>query len=271
MGDLGKALINKFSGAVKKVLEFLGLKKDSGIFAQIGRMMVDEIALGIADRMKKIPNLLSKLGGFAGAGIGGLLGGFSYSGPAGNYVALGKAMAAAVGWTGAQWNALFRLWQGESGWNPAALNKSSGAFGIPQALPAGKMGTAALSGPLMSMARAQIAWGLGYIKSVYGSPLNAFSKWLARSPHWYHQGGPIFEDIVGFGRSGRTYGFQRGERVVARGRDVWSGAITVDARLIINGPMSNDLLARMEGIAAKHANAVGEAIIRGVTKRGSGR
>jgi hypothetical protein len=37
----------------------------------------------------------------------------------------------------------------------------------------------------------QIKWGLQYIKDRpdYGSPAAAYSKWLARSPHWYDDGG----------------------------------------------------------------------------------
>ena len=83
--------------------------------------------------------------------------------------ALGKAMAAAYGWTGDQWNALYNLWERESGWNNQAENASSGAYGIPQALPASKMygGT---SSPTL-----QIQWGLGYISQRYGSPEGAWA------------------------------------------------------------------------------------------------
>lgn len=98
---------------------------------------------------------------------------------------LGQKMAAYYGWTGNQWAALNNLWMGESGWNNFARNPSSGAFGIPQALPPGKMGSLAASGN----AAAQISWGLQYIKQVYGSPAEAYRRWLNRSPHWYDTGG----------------------------------------------------------------------------------
>src|SRR5262249_24617970 len=42
-------------------------------------------------------------------------------------VKLGQEMAAARGWIGDQWTALYQLWMHESGWNPAARNASSGA------------------------------------------------------------------------------------------------------------------------------------------------
>ena len=50
-------------------------------------------------------------------------------------------MLAARGWSG-QFGCLDSLWQRESGWNYQAYNASSGAFGIPQALPGGKMASA---------------------------------------------------------------------------------------------------------------------------------
>src|SRR5215831_18848729 len=82
-------------------------------------------------------------------------------------IAIGKVLATAYGWgTGNEWGSLVTLWNGESGWNNKARNPSSGAYGIPQALPASKMGT--LANPPVSSAGAQIAWGLRYIKQVYG-------------------------------------------------------------------------------------------------------
>lgn len=96
---------------------------------------------------------------------------------------IGMSLAAAYGWTGSEWTALDTLWDGESGWDNRAKNPTSGAYGIPQALPASKMGS--LANPPMSSASAQIAWGLKYIKQVYGSPSRALAAWQSRSPHWY--------------------------------------------------------------------------------------
>ena len=56
----------------------------------------------------------------------------------------------------------------ESGWNPRAANPSSGAYGIPQAMPGSKMASAGPDWP--SSAATQIRWGLNYIKNTYGSP-----------------------------------------------------------------------------------------------------
>ncbi len=88
------------------------------------------------------------------------------------------------GWTStAQYNCLVNLWVGESGWRWSAKNSSSGAYGIPQSLPASKM--ARFGADYRTNPRTQIKWGLWYIKMSYGSPCNAWSTWQSRSPHWY--------------------------------------------------------------------------------------
>ncbi|TDX78531.1 septal ring factor EnvC (AmiA/AmiB activator) [Rathayibacter sp. PhB151] len=78
---------------------------------------------------------------------------------------------------------LIPLWNGESGWRWNALNRSSGAYGIPQALPASKMAT--YGADYQTNAATQIDWGLAYISDRYGSPCAAWSAWNNRSPHWY--------------------------------------------------------------------------------------
>ena len=76
------------------------------------------------------------------------------------------------GWGKRQWTPLWKLWNRESGWNKYAENPYSGAYGIPQAVPGDKM---AAAGPnWRTSARTQIIWGMGYIKSRYGDPWNAW-------------------------------------------------------------------------------------------------
>jgi hypothetical protein len=84
---------------------------------------------------------LSALGSLAGKGLNLLGSLFGVGGGGGNSpnIALGQAMAAAFGWTGGQWTALKNLWTRESGWSTTARNPASGAYGIPQALPASQM------------------------------------------------------------------------------------------------------------------------------------
>lgn len=73
------------------------------------------------------------------------------------------------------------LWGRESGWSVTACNTYSGAYGIPQALPAIKM--ASVGPDWQTDARTQILWGLRYIKARYGSPLLAWEHELAVG--WY--------------------------------------------------------------------------------------
>jgi TP901 family phage tail tape measure protein len=113
------------------------------------------------------------------------VGGPSGSGNTAN-MALGRALMLAMGMGPEQWPALKALWIGESGWNENAVNSSSGAGGIPQALPASKMGPG-----WQGNARQQILWGLNYIRGRYGTPAAAYAAWMARSPHWYTRGGVI--------------------------------------------------------------------------------
>lgn len=101
--------------------------------------------------------------------------------------AIGRQLASQMGWDGSQWTALDNLWEHESGWNPKAKNPSSGAYGIPQALPYSKMPKTAWpeSAGGNSDATAQIQWGLNYIKGRYGTPGMAWAFWQRQNPHWY--------------------------------------------------------------------------------------
>lgn len=100
--------------------------------------------------------------------------------------AIAKKLAASYGWdSGAQWDALVWVWDHESSWSNTAKNKSSGAYGIPQALPATKLPKAGRPAELggTSDAGAQISWGLSYIKARYGDPVKTKAFW--QSHHWY--------------------------------------------------------------------------------------
>jgi hypothetical protein len=94
---------------------------------------------------------------------------------------IAMAMLPGYGWSPSEFGCLKSLWEQESGWNPYAANPSSGAYGIPQALPGSKMATA---GPdWQSNPATQITWGLGYIRSTYGSPCGAWAHESAAG--WY--------------------------------------------------------------------------------------
>lgn len=89
--------------------------------------------------------------------------------------------ASQYGWGADQFRCLDNLWQKESGWSYTAYNASSGATGIPQSLPGSKMATAGAD--WQTNATTQITWGLGYIKSAYGTPCSAWSH--SQSMNWY--------------------------------------------------------------------------------------
>lgn len=86
---------------------------------------------------------------------------------------IAMSMLAQYGWSSSQFSCLDPLWERESGWNPAAANPYSGAYGIPQALPGSKMASAGADWE--TNPATQIRWGLEYIKATYGSPCAAWS------------------------------------------------------------------------------------------------
>lgn len=78
-----------------------------------------------------------------------------------------------------QTSCLINLWNKESGWNPNSVNKSSGACGIPQALPCSKIKNSEGSNDW----KAQIRWGIKYINVRYKSPCKAWNHFQKKN--WY--------------------------------------------------------------------------------------
>jgi len=95
--------------------------------------------------------------------------------------AVGQELMLSWGFSSDQWSCLDSLWQKESGWNHTADNPSSSAYGIPQALPGGKMDSAGADWE--TNPATQITWGLGYIEGRYGTPCAAWSH--SRANNWY--------------------------------------------------------------------------------------
>jgi hypothetical protein len=92
---------------------------------------------------------------------------------------IARAQLAQRGWSD-QYGCLDSLWSKESGWSVYAAN-SSGAYGIPQALPGSKMASA--GSDWRTNPATQIRWGLGYIGSTYGSPCSAWRH--SQNHNWY--------------------------------------------------------------------------------------
>ena len=104
------------------------------------------------------------------------------TGTAGEYQAYAKEyISSTYGWGEDQFAALIKLWNKESGWNANAHNPNSGAHGIAQALPASKM--ASSGADYYTNGETQIRWGVKYIASRYGSPINAWNHSVQKN--WY--------------------------------------------------------------------------------------
>lgn len=76
-------------------------------------------------------------------------------------------------WSSAQMSCLNTLWNRESHWNFQAHNYSSGASGIPQAMPATKMSE--IASDWRTNPVTQIKWGIRYIYLRYGTPCKALT------------------------------------------------------------------------------------------------
>ncbi|WP_046468921.1 aggregation-promoting factor C-terminal-like domain-containing protein [Allosalinactinospora lopnorensis] len=101
--------------------------------------------------------------------------------PDGDPKSIAKSLLGDYGWSASEFDCLEPLWEQESSWDPSAENPSSGAYGIPQALPGSKM--ASEGSDWQTNPATQIKWGLGYIDDRYGSPCEAHSHSQANG--WY--------------------------------------------------------------------------------------
>jgi hypothetical protein len=135
----------------------------------------------------------SAAGGSGGSGVGAI------GGDEAANAALARRMF--PGWSvGSAWAAWNDLEMREAGWNRFARNPGSGAYGIPQALPASKLPFAgqAAGG---SHAGPQIEWMHDYILGRYGSVEAADAH--ERAVHWYGSGlsGGVFTSptLIGVG------------------------------------------------------------------------
>lgn len=105
------------------------------------------------------------------------------AGSSGPLQSIAKQMLGQLGW-GSQWPQFNALEMREAGWNPSAANPSSGAYGLPQALPPGKMASAGADWRTNPVT--QLRWMMGYIGARYGSPAGAWAH--ETSFGWYRNG-----------------------------------------------------------------------------------
>ena len=81
------------------------------------------------------------------------------------------------GYTEADFTATVYIITHESGWSVTATNPSSGAYGLPQALPGSKMVSAGAD--WATNYQTQLKWFWGYCAQRYGSIQGAYTYWLA--------------------------------------------------------------------------------------------
>ena len=86
-----------------------------------------------------------------------------------------QVIAAGAGVTGSEWTAMSTLIRRESGWDPYAVNPTSGACGLPQALPCSKLGGLDLQN--------QVLWMIRYVRGRYGTFHVALGHSYSRG--WY--------------------------------------------------------------------------------------
>ncbi len=167
----------------------------------------------------------SRFGGIAGPG----------GGAPGMNAALAQLMYGNIMGRG-DWPAWNYVAMRESGWNQFATNASSGAYGIPQALPFSKMPRAAWPGWAggSSNPAAQISWMWNYMRGVYGGPQGAAAHEAAFN--WYDRGGYLPPGLSlaynGTGRPERvggaaTYIINISPAPLARPADIGREVVTV--------------------------------------------
>jgi hypothetical protein len=133
-------------------------------------------------------------------------GGVSGAGPTGGDAAANLAIARSMfPWPSSMWPSFNTLEMHEAGYNRFARNPSSGAYGIPQALPPTKMPFAAQAAG-GSHAGPQLSWMYAYIAQRYGNPVNAWNQYYA------HPGGVGY-----YGSGGMVPGYAAGGSVASRG------------------------------------------------------
>jgi phage-related protein len=179
------ALATGNSTAFKNALDGLVHTNTSGDLAtmmtQIPKTMISDAVGGIASA---ISSFVSASTASSGGGAGG--GGIGTAGVANSSAeAALKSAAAKMGWTGAQWQALYQVEMMEAGFNTSAQNPSSGAYGLAQFIN-GPSEYASYGGN-STTAAGQAVGMVNYVAQRYGNPEAALAH--EEAYHWYRIGG----------------------------------------------------------------------------------
>jgi hypothetical protein len=182
------ALATGNTGAFTNALDGLVHTNTTGDLAtmmtQIPKTMITDAVKGIADAISKFVSASTASSGGGGGGSGG--GGIGTAGVSNSSaVAALKSAAAKMGWTGAQWQALYQVEMMEAGFNIHAQNPSSGAYGLAQFIN-GPSEYASYGGN-STTAAGQAVGMVNYVAQRYGNPEAALAH--EEAYHWYRIGG----------------------------------------------------------------------------------
>lgn len=193
IGGLLSGIKDAGAGLVKNVREKgagpaleIALKPVRAVVNQLGKSGINGIFNGGAN--KAMDGAVSFVKGKDAAVTGGVAVGGAPANVSGNQAIVKNLAAQLYNWVGSQWNSLYALVMGESGFRNTAQNPTSTAYGMFQFLDSTWAGVGATK---TSDPAGQTRAGLKYISRSYGSPSNAYSKWYNRNPHWYAAGGPV--------------------------------------------------------------------------------
>ena len=175
---------NFIKGIPGQILKFLGIKSPPDWAIEAGKQIMNGLGIGMTQAQGVFQKASAASAAAAAKAVtgGGAVGAFAGQGGsnAAN-IALAKRMAAAAGWTGAEWTAMLAIIMQESGGSSTIKNPGSSASGIAQNIagfgPGYEYGNAAQ----------QIAWMINYIRGRYGDPISAEAFHLANG--YYDRGG----------------------------------------------------------------------------------
>lgn len=166
------------SGGLVGAAPWTGLQA-GGFAADAGGTDVEAMIAAMIAQYKAAAAAAATKAAAAFTGSGGASGGIIQS--------MMQQMAAARGWTGAEWSALAAVENREAGWSMTAQNPTSGAYGLAQFI--NGPSEYAQYGGNSTTAQGQITGMLNYIAQRYGDPIAAWNH--EASFGWYNQGGMI--------------------------------------------------------------------------------
>lgn len=171
-GEKVNKVVQEGQNGIKEITYKVKYKND----IEIDRTQISEVI--IKEPVNKVVQVTVQVSSRAGAAarIQG-----SSSASAAEAQAYAQQRCASYGWSDEDFYNLVLLWNKESHWNMYAQNRSSGAYGIPQALPASKMASA--GSDYLTNYQTQVNWGLNYIRQRYGNPSAAYAHSQVKG--WY--------------------------------------------------------------------------------------